>query len=75
MDAEAALFMFEIEHDPWAAITEPLPESLDDRMTQLGLIVLPTKNVLVEEKSCLGPAYVRRRLPPCPNCVTGHCFA
>jgi hypothetical protein len=30
MDDEAELFMFEIEHDPWAAITEPLPESLYD---------------------------------------------
>ena len=30
MDDEAELFMFEIEHDPWAAITEPLPESLND---------------------------------------------
>ena len=30
MDDEAELFMFEIEHDPCAAITEPLPESLYD---------------------------------------------
>jgi hypothetical protein len=30
MDAEAELFMFEIEWDPWAAITEPLPERLYD---------------------------------------------
>jgi hypothetical protein len=30
MDDEAELFMFEIAHDPWAAITEPLPESLYD---------------------------------------------
>ena len=28
MDNEAELFMFGIEHDPWAAITEPLSESL-----------------------------------------------
>jgi hypothetical protein len=28
MDDEAELFMF--EHDAWAAITEPLPESLYD---------------------------------------------
>ena len=30
MDDEAELFMFEIERDPWAAITEPLPENLYD---------------------------------------------
>jgi hypothetical protein len=30
MEDEAEMFMFEIEHDPWAAITEPLPESLYD---------------------------------------------
>jgi hypothetical protein len=30
MDDKAELFMLEIEHDPWAAITEPLPESLYD---------------------------------------------
>jgi hypothetical protein len=30
MDDKAELFMFEIAHDPWAAITEPLPESLYD---------------------------------------------
>jgi hypothetical protein len=30
MEDAAELFMFEIEHDPWAAITEPLPESLYD---------------------------------------------
>jgi len=30
MDDTAELFMFEIEHDTWAAITEPLPESLHD---------------------------------------------
>jgi hypothetical protein len=30
MDDRAELFMLEIEHDPWAAITESLPESLDD---------------------------------------------
>jgi hypothetical protein len=30
MDDEAELVMFEIEHDPWAVITEPLPESLND---------------------------------------------
>jgi hypothetical protein len=30
MDDEAELFMFEIEHDPWAAITEPLPGSQSD---------------------------------------------
>ena len=26
MDDQAKLFMVEIEHDPWAAITEPLRE-------------------------------------------------
>ena len=30
MEDEAELFMFEIEHDPWAAVTERLPESLYD---------------------------------------------
>jgi len=30
LDDEAKLFKFEIEQDPWAAITEPLPESLYD---------------------------------------------
>jgi hypothetical protein len=41
MDAEAELFMFEIEHDPWAAITEPLPDSLYDldSLTRLRSIV------------------------------------
>ena len=28
IDDKTELFMFEIEHDAWAAITEPLPESL-----------------------------------------------
>ena len=41
MDDESELFMFEIEHDPWAAITEPLPESLYDldALTRLRPIV------------------------------------
>jgi hypothetical protein len=41
MDAEAELFMFEIECDPWAAITEPLPDSLYDldSLTRLRPIV------------------------------------
>jgi len=30
MDDEAEFFMFEIAHDSWAMITEPLPESLYD---------------------------------------------
>jgi hypothetical protein len=30
MDHETGLFMLEIEHEPWVAITELLPESLYD---------------------------------------------
>jgi hypothetical protein len=30
MDDEAELLMLEIEHDAWAAITEPLPANLYD---------------------------------------------
>jgi hypothetical protein len=41
MDDKAELFMLEIEHDPWAAIAEPLPESLYDldALTRLRPIV------------------------------------
>jgi hypothetical protein len=41
MDDEAEWFMFEIEHDAWATVTEPLPESLYDldALTRLRPIV------------------------------------
>jgi hypothetical protein len=41
MDDKAELFVFEIGHDSWAAITEPLPEGLYDldALTRLRRII------------------------------------